>query len=84
MVLKFSPTLLVEGDKHHLIRWSVVILGKLVRTKGSLTRSSSSSAARTHASSRRAAPRRGLRESRRAELYFAVRENNQFRRTRHS
>ena len=38
MLLKFSPTLLVGGDKHHLIRWSVVPLGKLVRTRGSLVR----------------------------------------------
>ena len=36
--LKFSPILLVGGDKHHLIRWSVVTLGKLVRTRGSLVR----------------------------------------------
>ena len=36
--LKFSPTLLVGGDKHHLIRWSIVPLGKLVRTRGSLVR----------------------------------------------
>ena len=38
MVLKISPTLLVGGDKHHLIRWSVVTLGKLVRTRVSLVR----------------------------------------------
>ena len=82
MVLKFSPTLLVGRVGHHLIRWSVVILDKLVRTKGSLTRSSSSSAAaRTHASSRRAAGCGNLAEP---SFIFPVRENNRFRRTRHS
>ena len=73
VVLKFSPTLLVGGGKHHhLIRWSVVTLGKQVRTRGSLMRSSSSSA--TARTPRHDETRRGLRESRRAELYFAVRE----------
>ena len=46
MVLKFSPTLLVGGDKHHLIRWSVVPLGVLVENRRlSRAHSSSSSAA---------------------------------------
>ena len=44
MVLKFSPTLLVGGDKHHLIRWSVVPLGVLVENRR-LSRAHSSSAA---------------------------------------
>ena len=69
MVLKFSPTLLVWRVGHHLIRWSVVIVGKLVRTKGSLTRSSSSARTPRHPEPR---------------FIFAVRENNRFRRTRHS
>ena len=70
MVLKFSPTLLVGGDKHHLIRWSVVPLGVLVENRRlSRAHSSSSAAARTH---RTAPPARLVttRESRRAELYF--------------
>ena len=36
--LKFSPTLLVGRELHHFIRWSVVLLGVLVRTEGSLSR----------------------------------------------
>ena len=36
--LKFSPTLLVGRELHHFIRWSVVLLGVLVRTEGSLPR----------------------------------------------
>ena len=34
----FSPTLLVGRELHHFIRWSVVLLGVLVRTEGSLPR----------------------------------------------
>ena len=32
--LKFSLTLLVGRELHHFIRWSVVLLGKHVRTEG--------------------------------------------------
>ena len=52
-MLKLSPTLLVGGDKHHLIRWSVVTLGVLVEnTRLSPAHSSSSPAVRPSVSSR--------------------------------
>ena len=61
MVLKFSPTLLVGGDKHHLIRWSVVTLGVLVENR-TLSPAHSSSSAAVRPSVRLVTTRRGLRE----------------------
>ena len=71
VVLKFSPTLLVGGDKHHLIRWSVVTLVVLVENRRLSPAHSSSAAVRP---SRHDTPR--VAGMSRADAYvFAVQEN---------
>src|SRR3954471_10848727 len=67
----FSPTLLVEGGVHQLIREALLPLGKRMRRR---RRDSHTCAPPppSLASSRRA--RRGLRESRQADFFFATHE----------
>ena len=47
--MKFSPTLKIGEDLHHLIRWSVLPLGKLVRIEESIRSPSSPPIARLDA-----------------------------------
>ena len=79
MVLKFSPTLLVGGDKHHLIWWSVVTLGVLVENRRlSPAHSSSSSSSSSAVRPSRHDTLRVAGMSRADSYIFDVREKTSF------